>query len=192
MKEKVIEIILSDLFLPVVVSVVCFLVQYKITRRSERKKKFPSMDILELDSRNKVRLNKEIIKASGVIIEFGYHRYETIDDYMAQPSRSSIRFEKITYEKLEKKAECKKIVFMGFPNSVDTDLCLTHIVDGKGRFNEIDKQVVPVFISDKTKYCFICMEEDKPAEIQGKAEGNSVSYYMRGVKEGSICPKLTK
>ncbi len=183
--------ILFDVLCPLLVSVICFQIQYREQIRNDKKELFPPMHAALFDGKEAVCLHKDRIAAGGKIVELIYKEYEPIDN-QAQCPRSSVEFKEITYEELMEKADRQELLFMQFGEFKGDGINLTHFIDKDRNLNELDFSVVSDWISDKYRYCFVCRSCDVPFGIRGKGEKGDLEYRIIRAQQGVIYPQFAR
>lgn len=186
------KMLFIELLAPIIVSIICFKVQYRKTTLDERKGKLPVMRILKLDGRNKIELNKSHIKSGGKIVEISYRSYQQIDDNISPEHRAAIEFKVVSDDTFLRKAEKNGMYWIGFENILGASFSLKYVIDKNGKYDAIDETKVPVFMSEKNKYCFVCEEGNLPRAIYGTFAGMPISYNINGKVDDAVIPEIKK
>lgn len=67
---KGLKFILQECAVPIMVSVICFGIEYKVSRRANNKKDVPVMYVLMLNGAEKVKLNEKKIKNVPILSSY--------------------------------------------------------------------------------------------------------------------------
>lgn len=192
MKEYLIEIIqfiFRECALPIMLSIVCFLVEHRVASRDERRKVVPIMYILELTGKEKTRLNEGKIKKCKYIIEFHYKEYPMLDD--VRLADRTIVFREITYKELLERVRKHKMILIGFENIDEAGLSLKYVMSRQGKLYEMDERVVPSLIDSDANYCLVCRQEEAPSSLRGNYLEQSIQYVIKG-HDCTVRPHIKK
>lgn len=187
---EIIKVLITGFLLPVAVSLACFYVQNKKQSLDAKKNKVPTVFTLHLERKGKVQQHEKRIRNCGLIIEFQYREYPDIDAAAASDPGKAIDFKTITFEEFLGEVEEQSMFFIGFGNLVEEGLGLQYLVDKDERFWKIDSDKVPVHVLKDYGCCLVCKDQYIPKGLQGTFLRNQVSYYIEGMEDDNISPKM--
>lgn len=185
----IVQFMLQECAIPVIISIICFWIQYRITSKAERKNAVPNMYILKLNGKEKTKLNEAKIKKCKHIIEFSYREPLLLDNM--QVADRNILFEEITYKELLNRAGKHEVILMGFDNIDMAGLSLKYVTTMQKEFYKIDEKVVPLLLDTDNNCCFVCREEHTPYSIRADFLEHSVQYEIKG-RDCVVCPRMKK
>lgn len=186
---KIVKIVASEFLLPLLVSFCGVKVSYRLEAKKAIKKTVPKMQLIVLDSKEKIKVNQRTIKECDPIIRINIKRNTGIDGL--QESEMIVKFQKIDYKELERNVSQCKMLFIRFDNTNKDALILSHIKYKENAIYLIDRDVVPVHNNEANNYCFVCDAANIPVALIGKINELPVQYDIR-LYDGDINPKIQK
>lgn len=175
--------------MPVIVSIICFLVMRRVTDKDEKRNRAPRMYILKLTSKEKTQMNERKIKQCSHIILFSYKELLGLDN-VALLDKTMV-FKEITYKELLERVRKHSMTLLGFEMSDGIGLSLSYVMNIQGKLYEMDERIVPTLVDADTNYCLVCREEDVPTSLRGDFLEQSVQYVIKG-RDHVILPRISK
>lgn len=178
-------VILVDCIVSVMVLII---LNWIFNEKEKPRERVSPMYVSELTSAEQVSAIKP--KMAEPIIYFYNCPPQEMDGINIDGLDINLVFEKITVEQLKEKVQDNNYILYGFEKLDYNSIQIMRFVYGNGTIVDIDNKVVPSFICEECKCCFVCPESDAPSSMMGQYMNYPIKYIVEGKTNGISKPYI--